>query len=153
MATRSNRTRLLTACILLALVLLSMVVAIFPQVSPWHSAKADAGIAATTHPAIGGRKIWGFLTNNEVLSSPAVVGGVVYVGSEDDNVYALNANTGAKIWAFQTGGFVNSSPAVVGGVVYVGSADWNVYALNASTGAQMWAFNIGDSVSTKLVGV
>jgi len=31
-------------------------------------------------------------------SSPAVVGGTVYVGSDDDGVYAVNANTGAQLW-------------------------------------------------------
>jgi len=36
-------------------------------------------------------------------SSPAVVGGVVYVGSDDKNVYALDAANGAKIWSFTTG--------------------------------------------------
>ena len=32
----------------------------------------------------------------DVDSSPAVVNGVVYIGSDDDNVYALNAANGAK---------------------------------------------------------
>jgi len=32
-------------------------------------------------------------------SSPAVVNGVVYVGSADENVYALNASTGAELWS------------------------------------------------------
>jgi len=60
-------------------------------------------------------------------SSPAVVNGVFYVGSEDGNVYAVNATTGAKLWSFTTGAFIDSSPAVVNGVVYVGSVDFNVY--------------------------
>jgi len=34
-----------------------------------------------------------------VNSSPAVANGVVYVGSINDNVYALNAATGAKLWS------------------------------------------------------
>jgi len=51
------------------------------------------------------------------------VNGVVYVGSDDENVYALNARTGAKLWSFTTGNFVHSSPAVVNGTVYVGSGD------------------------------
>jgi outer membrane protein assembly factor BamB len=38
-------------------------------------------------------------------------GGVVYVGSEDGNVYALSAATGAKLWSFATGIEVDSSPA------------------------------------------
>ena len=81
-------------------------------------------------------------------SSPAVAGGVVFVGSYDGKVYALNASTGALIWSYTTGASVFSSPAVAGGVVYVGSDDRKVYALNASTGAyhmelhnrQLWCF-------------
>jgi len=71
-----------------------------------------------------------------VYSSPALANGVVYVGSGDDNVYALNADTGAKLWSYTTGGGVyDSSPAVANGVVYVGSDDKNLYALNAKNGA------------------
>jgi outer membrane protein assembly factor BamB len=61
-----------------------------------------------------------------------VVSGVVYVGSDDRNVYALNATNGDKIWAYATLGYVGSSPAVVNGVVYIGSGDWNVYALKSN---------------------
>ena len=46
---------------------------------------------------------WSYTTGNDVDSSPAVADGVVYVGSEDDNVYALNASTGAKLWSYATG--------------------------------------------------
>src|ERR1700692_4083822 len=74
------------------------------------------------------------LTGSPVMSSPTVSKGVVYVGSEDYNVYALNARTGAKLWSYPTGSWVNSSPAIADGVVYVGSFDKNVYALNAHTG-------------------
>jgi outer membrane protein assembly factor BamB len=79
----------------------------------------------------------------EVASSPAVVNGVVYAGSADDNVYALDENTGALLWKYSTAGSVNSSPAVAGGVAYAGSEDGNVYALNASTGALIWKHSVG----------
>ena len=36
----------------------------------------------------------------QVASSPAVANGVVYVGSFDGNVYALNASTGALLWSY-----------------------------------------------------
>ena len=67
-------------------------------------------------------------------SSPAVANGVVYVGSYDDNVYALNATSGAKLWSYPTGRAVISSPAVANGVVYVGSYDGNVYAFDQQGG-------------------
>ena len=73
-------------------------------------------------------------------SSPAVANGVVYFGSDDSWLYALDATTGAKLWSFEAGysyDAVQSSPSVVNGVVYVGGRDFNVYALNASTGAML----------------
>ena len=63
-----------------------------------------------------------------MLSSPAVANGVIYIGSGDDSVYALNAATGAKLWSYHTGNQVFSSPTVANGVVYVGSGDGNMYA-------------------------
>jgi outer membrane protein assembly factor BamB len=81
-----------------------------------------------------------------VQSSPAVVGGVVYAGSFDDNFYALSAATGAKIWSTSIGAAVISSPAVAGGAVYFGAGDGNVYALNAATGAKLWTFTTGGEV-------
>jgi outer membrane protein assembly factor BamB len=65
-----------------------------------------------------------------VFSSPAVANGVVYVGSDDHNVYAFNATTGAKLWDYTTGYWVYSSPAVANGFVYVGSDDGNIYAIS-----------------------
>jgi eukaryotic-like serine/threonine-protein kinase len=73
---------------------------------------------------------------------------VVYIGSEDKNVYALNASTGAKLWSYTTGGDISSSPAVANGVVYIGSTDGNMYALNASTGAKLWSYDAGGFVAS-----
>ena len=74
---------------------------------------------------------WRYETGHNVFSSPAVVDGVVYVGSGDDYLYALDAASGQLRWRYQTGGSsVYSSPAVVDGVVYVGSEDGSVYALS-----------------------
>jgi outer membrane protein assembly factor BamB len=70
-----------------------------------------------------------------VQSSAAVANGVVYVGSGNDNVYALNATTGAELWSFATGGEVfSSSPAVANGMVYVGSDGGRVYAFSEKGG-------------------
>ena len=90
---------------------------------------------------------WEFDTGGAVTSSPAVVDGAVYVGSNDTYVYALNASTGNEIWRYQISGQFGwngtySSPAVADGVVYIGSNDFNVYALNATTGDKIWNFTV-----------
>jgi len=93
---------------------------------------------------------WSYKTGNGVASSPAIVNGFVYVGSDDDYVYALNATTGAKLWSYPTGSAVTTSPAVVNGVVYVGSGD-DVYALNATTGAELWSYPTGGPVPSPAI--
>jgi hypothetical protein len=93
--------------------------------------------------------VWGSTTGGGVDSSPAVFGGVVYVGSRDHKVYALNATTGTPKWTYATGNNVEySSPAVAGGVVYVGSDDDKIYALNASTGTLVWSYATGGYVQS-----
>jgi outer membrane protein assembly factor BamB len=81
-------------------------------------------------------------------SSPTVANGVVYVGSMDENLYALNASTGALLWTYPAVSAVSSSPAVANGVVYFGSEDENLYALNASTGALLWKYTTGSAIES-----
>jgi outer membrane protein assembly factor BamB len=78
------------------------------------------------------------------LSSPAVLAGVVYFGSGDNYVYAVDAATGALRWKYKTGNVVHGSPALAGGMVYVGSFDTYFYALDAATGILAWKFKTGD---------
>jgi outer membrane protein assembly factor BamB len=63
-----------------------------------------------------------------------VADGIVYIGSSDDNLYALRAHSGALIWQVSTGSLVRSA-AVANGVVYATSFDDTLYAVNAATGA------------------
>jgi PGF-CTERM protein len=97
-----------------------------------------------------GKENWNYtfgVTGGErSLSSPAVVNGIIYVGSGDNNVYAFNYG-GEKLWNYTTAGQVLSSPAVANGTVYVGSEDWNFYAINSSTGAKLWSYVIGNSTN------
>lgn len=95
-----------------------------------------------------GTEIWNFTTGDIVHSSPAVANGTLYIGSWDNNVYALDPETGAKEWAFTTGGDVGGSPAVWNGTVYVGSQDGAVYALDADTGTKIWKYSTGDLVDS-----
>jgi outer membrane protein assembly factor BamB len=86
---------------------------------------------------------WSYTTSGSILSSPAVANGIVYVGSDDDSVYALNAASGALVWRYSTGSLVRSSPAIANGIVYIGSIDHKLYALNALTGSLLWTYTTG----------
>lgn len=108
----------------------------------------EEGESTTLRLNLTPRLKWKFETGNSVRPSPTIVGGRVYIGSVDNNVYALDAETGDEQWRFETGDHVTSSPNVVKGTVYIGSRDNNVYALNAETGDEQWRFETGSLVSS-----
>lgn len=89
---------------------------------------------------------WAADTGSIISSSPAVVDRVVYVGSWDYKLYALDAKTGAVLWTYATENAIASSPAVVNGIVYFGSGDHKLYALSAKTGAVLWTYDSGSPI-------
>ncbi len=96
-------------------------------------------------------QLWSFTTGAAIFSSPAVAGGMVYLGSGDQNLYAFDATCHSScqpLWSFTTEGSITSSPAVAGGMVYVGSFayDGKFYAFDATcrSGCQpLWYFQPG----------
>ena len=105
---------------------------------PTHSSTAQIGPSSLT-------LAWNFTTGGGIISSPSVVNGIVYFGSQDKNVYAVGAWSGNLIWKYTAGGSIESSPAVANGNVYVGSDDGYAYCLNALTGTLVWRTFINSS--------
>jgi len=116
----------------------------------------DATFTFDTPPGAGSRQGY-----EGVGSSPAVLGGKVYVSSLDGKLYCLDATTLSPVWvtdlrhadpahnqpvthAVNAEGW--SSPLVVNGKVYVGFGEGEsntfgyVYCLDASTGNVLWLF-------------
>jgi eukaryotic-like serine/threonine-protein kinase len=106
--------------------------------NPQHSGVYD-GAAVTKFSQVK----WKFHTAGEVISSPAISGGVVFFGSTDGNLYAVDKESGALKWKTPTGSRITSSPAVAEGLVYFGTYSGNFYALDASTGKLKWKFQTG----------
>ena len=132
----------------------------------------DWGGNITAVSASSGKLIWshqlsdyGLPANTHSRTSPAVVGGVLYLGTQE-NAYllAINATTGALVWKTQLEtadpfAIVTTSPTVSGGTVYTGvasteeavaafipgfvccSSRGSVVAVNASTGQIVWKTN------------
>ncbi len=83
---------------------------------------------------------WKFPTGGRIAGSAVARDGVIYFGSDDGNVYAVDAATGRQNWKFSTAGPISSTPAVEGAAVYFPSYDGKFYALDAKSGALKWKF-------------
>jgi outer membrane protein assembly factor BamB len=104
---------------------------------------AHTGATGEQGPRQFHRVKWTFVTGGRIVSSPVYDQGVIYVGSDDGNVYAVDAGNGHLRWKYRTGGPVPSTPAVAGAMVYVVSYDGKVHAIDARTGLPRWKFETG----------
>lgn len=85
-------------------------------------------------------ELWRFACEDEVRSSPAVHNDILYVGAYDNNLYALNAETGEFVWKYATDGGIASSPCIYNERVFIGSEDCILYCVNARTGSLEWTY-------------
>ncbi|MEA2448618.1 MAG: hypothetical protein QOG63_550 [Thermoleophilaceae bacterium] len=86
-----------------------------------------------------GRKIWRKQLPSRAESSPIVINGVVYFGSEDGTVYALRAKSGKKVWTYHAGGAVKGGLAFAKGNLYFGAYGGTVTAVRAKNGSRVWS--------------
>lgn len=113
----------------------------------WSQHHGDASHAGVAADAItpGQRLAWSYRTKGTFLTgSPAIVAGVVYAGTRDENgegnsaVHAVSQVTGKKLWSYTVPSSVHGSIAVSGGIVYVPTLRGTLFALDAKTGTLLW---------------
>lgn len=90
-------------------------------------------------------KVWEFHTGAKVESSPIPAYGMVFFGSEDKNLYALDAKTSQLKWRSKIGKKI-AYPVVCNRIVYVVSQGNNLHAIDALTGKECWQFSAGDHI-------
>jgi alcohol dehydrogenase (cytochrome c) len=101
------------------------------------------------------RPAWIFQTDvSETMeTTPIVVGGVMYVTTAFDHVYALNARTGEMLWHYKQDlgpistfccGPNNRGVAVYNNNVYLATLDAKLVALDAKTGKPVWTTQLAD---------
>ena len=88
-------------------------------------------------PKLSGLK-WKFKTDAEVKSSPIVVDDILYVGSWDGHMYAVNPADGKEIWKYDAGARVSAPPCVAYGALYFPSENRTLHALDPKTGEVRW---------------
>lgn len=90
-----------------------------------------------------------FKTNGPIRSTPAIYNDVLYFGSGDGFLYAVDAETGKERWRFYAEAPIYSSPAVAGGQVWFVSANGVLHALQASDGKEVWQYKMGKDLTAQ----
>ena len=114
--------------------------------SAWPIYRGDVGLSGLAAGELEAelQLLWTYDTGKGVVSSPVIANGVVYIGSDDQNLHAIDFATGELNWKFETGDMIEAPPLVWDGRVYIGSSDAQLYALDAATGERLWSFEGDD---------
>jgi polyvinyl alcohol dehydrogenase (cytochrome) len=84
------------------------------------------------------KELWTF-KGPSTTSTPAVVGGVIYLPGWDGKVYALRLEDGSSVWTASLPDLIDSSPTVTDTQVIVSDDNGSVHALDRTTGAVQWS--------------
>ena len=114
-----------------------------PRAEDWHMYMNDLMFSGRSpdqnlKPPL--QLVWEFKTGGPIEASPIVVNEVVYIGSSDGKLYALDAKAWGIKWDYDAGSAIRFSAVALGGRVYFCTRDSKCYALNAETGEKLWEF-------------
>jgi polyvinyl alcohol dehydrogenase (cytochrome) len=106
---------------------------------------AAAGLTPATVPKLALKWAFGFPEGRQAFGQPTVMGGRIYVGSDNGFVYSLDAATGCVYWSYQAKAAVRTAitvaPIKSGAsryAVFFGDVRANVYAIDAETAGLIW---------------
>jgi outer membrane protein assembly factor BamB len=86
----------------------------------------------------GERSFWDSRVSALVAGGPIAGLNKIFLGTENGDVFALDAETGELIWQAKIKGEVITSPAIDEGILVVNSASGLLKAFDASTGDELW---------------
>jgi len=88
----------------------------------------------------GIKPLWTFKCEDEIRGSPTIFQGTLFVGSYDNNLYALNAAEGKFQWKYPTDGGIVSRPAIFDGNIFIGSEDKLLHVVSSRSGKVVWTY-------------
>ncbi|MXV84426.1 PQQ-binding-like beta-propeller repeat protein [Candidatus Poribacteria bacterium] len=114
-----------------------------PRAEDWHTFMHDVGFSGVSPdksitPPL--ELLWKFKTGGPLHASPVIANGILYIGSTDGKLYALDAKQWGIRWVFDAGDAIRYSATVLGNRVYFSARNNKVYALDAKTGEKLWEF-------------
>jgi polyvinyl alcohol dehydrogenase (cytochrome) len=112
----------------------------------------QAGLSAAQVPRLTLKWAFGFPDTTSAWGQPTIIGGRLFVGSQNGTVYALDAKSGCVVWTFTANGGVRSSVSIGAGRAYFSDQKGYVYAIDAEDGHEIWTRKVDDHPLIRLTG-
>ena len=108
--------------------------------STFHATNARTGVYESPGPKQFTGVKWTFKAAGPIVTSPAIVEGIVYIASMSGHMYAIDQETGKEKWNFKSRMPIASSPAISNGALYFVSSAGSLVSLDLKTGQPKWVF-------------
>jgi len=120
---------------------------------------SKGGLTAPAVPKLKLKWAFGFAGVTSARAQPAVAGDLLFVGSENGDVYALNAKTGCTYWTFHAQAGIRTAISIgratasaSGFAVYFADGAAFAYAIDAASGRQIWTRKVDEHPYAKSTG-
>ena len=123
-----------------------------------HSDGAVAGLDRNNVDQLALKWVFAYPGALRARSQPLVHDGVIFVGSQSGDIYALDLESGCAHWTYSAGAEVRSSlslgqvPGREDPVLYMGDFSATVHAIDASDGSLVWRASVGDHPDATITG-
>jgi len=94
-----------------------------------------------------GNPKWRFKAKRALTSSPVHSNGIIYVGSVDTLLYALDAKNGYILWRFRMTKASISTPYIVDNYIFTGSVDTHIYCVDIRSAKELWNYATDNQVT------
>jgi outer membrane protein assembly factor BamB len=99
-----------------------------------------------------GKQKWKFTAKAALWAQPVTDGKVIYLGSMDHSLYALQPQDGKQIWATDLGAAIEAAPLLdSNGILYVGTLGNEILAVQGSSGRILWRTAITGAIWSPVV--
>jgi len=108
----------------------------------WPIFRGDAHLSGTARGRLPEKLdlLWSFQTGDAIMSSAVVGLGMVFIGSTDGKLYALNVANGDSLWAVDTGDDIEAPPLLFDSTLYIGNLSGDFFAFDAASADTLWTF-------------
>jgi serine/threonine protein kinase len=96
---------------------------------------------------LGGKIKWRLKAKRGITSSPVYSDGVIFAGSVDTLLYALEAKSGYILWRFRMSRATISTPCIADNYVFTGSVDNSIYCIDIHSAKEIWHFQTDNQVT------
>ena len=84
------------------------------------------------------------------VTAPAATSNAIYIGSNNNFIYSISADSGKTLWRYRTSSTPVARPTVVGERLYFGTSNGTLHSVNRVNGQGEWSLELGSPLTAPI---